>query len=444
MSLLAFWEKAQPAIKEKIGSSTYETWFSVLNIREKAPATIVIEAPDEFFKNWLVDHYSAAVKEALKNVSSKAIGVEFEVNLGMVNKGVQTRLADFERGFEENSGATVTLSPRFSFENFVVGPSNRFAHAACLAVADSPAKAYNPLFIYGGVGLGKTHLMQAVANKIRQNNPKLKHAYITSERFTNELIEAIRHRSTTQFRLKYRNIDVLLIDDIHFIAGKESTQEEFFHTFNSLHNDRKQIIISSDKPPKAIANLEERLSSRFAWGLITDIQPPDFETRVAILRKKIEREPVQVPDDVITFIAQEIKSNIREMEGALIRVIAYSLLEEKPISLETTKVILKDMVTESTKIINVDAVQKIVAEFFNIPLSELRNKKRSKNIVFPRQVAMYLVRQLTNLSLPEIGEAFGGKDHTTVLHSWKKIDQDMKKNQNLKNTVESLTTTIQR
>ena len=442
MSLLASWEKAQNTIKEKIGISTYETWFSPLNIREKNPSVLVVETPDEFFKNWVIEHYLGLIEESLRAASPKIVNLEFEVNPQLFTKGTQSRLSEFEKSFSEVDSRLSNLNPRFTFDNFVIGPSNRFAHAASLAVAESPAKAYNPLFIYGGVGLGKTHLMQAIAHKIHTHNLKIKHSYITSERFTNELIDAIRYRSTTQFRQKYRNIDVLLIDDIHFIAGKESTQEEFFHTFNSLHNDRKQIIVSSDRPPKAIANLEERLSSRFAWGLIADIQPPDFETRVAILRKKIEREPINVPDDVILFIAEEIKTNIRELERALIRVAAYSLLEEKPVSLEMAKIILKDMVKETLKTINANMIQKVVAEHFNISLSDLKTKRRSKNIVLPRQVAMYLVRQLTALSLPEIGEAFGGKDHTTVLHSWKKIDQDLRQDRKLKNIMEQLITVI--
>jgi chromosomal replication initiator protein len=268
--------------------------------------------------------------------------------------------------------------------------------------------------------------------------------YLSSERFTNELIDAIRHRSTAQFRQKYRNIDILLIDDIHFIAGKESTQEEFFHTFNALHNNRKQIIISSDRPPREIANLEERLSSRFAWGLIADIQPPDYETRVAILRKKSEREPVAIPEDVITFIAEQIKTNIRELEGALIRVVAYSLLEEKTISLEMAKVVLKDMVQESVKTISIEMVQKLVADFYNISTSELKNKRRSKNIILPRQVAMFLARQLTHSSLPEIGLAFGGKDHTTVMHSCKKIDQEMVNNKEIKSVIDKLSNELKR
>ncbi|MBZ0166363.1 MAG: chromosomal replication initiator protein DnaA, partial [Candidatus Omnitrophica bacterium] len=328
--------------------------------------------------------------------------------------------------------------------SFVVGPSNRFAAAAGLAVAESPAKAYNPLFIYGHVGLGKTHLIQAITHKITQLHPHLKHFYMSSEQFTTELIDSIRTRSTGDFRKRYRQIDILLIDDIQFIAGKESTQEEFFHTFNFLHDNRKQIIITSDRPPKEISNLEERLTSRFSWGLITDIQPPDFETRVAILRKKMETETVRVPDDVIFFIAEQIQSNIRELEGALIRVAAYALLEEKPISLDMAKLILKDMVRESSKIISVEMIQKVVAQFFAVTLTDLRAHKRNKNIVLARQVAMYLSRNLAQMSFPEIGNAFGGKDHTTVLHSCKKITAAIEKDEDLKTSILKLTTQLKR
>lgn len=442
MSLLSCWEKAQNTIKEKVGTTAYETWFSPLRAREKNPGLLVVETPDEFFKNWVIEHYLNFIEESLNNLNVEPVAIEFEVNPRILKQVTQERLSEFEKGFQGTPQTLAQLNPRFSFENFVVGSSNRFAHAACMAVAESPAKAYNPLFIYGRVGLGKTHLMQAIVNRIHTTNKKLRHCYITSERFTNELIEAIRNRSTTQFRQKYRTIDALLIDDIHFIAGKESTQEEFFNTFNSLHNDRKQIIVSSDRPPKEIANLEERLSSRFAWGLIADIQPPDFETRVAILRKKIEREPVNVPDDVILFIAQEVKTNIRELEGALIRVVAYSLLEEKNMTLEMAKVILKDMVKETLKTVNAETIQRIVAEFFQLSPSDLKTGRRNKNIVLPRQIAMYLTRQLTDLSLPEIGSVFGGKDHTTVLHSWKKINNNLNGDNRLKDIIEKLTFTI--
>ncbi len=439
MSVLNVWEKAQGSIKETIGETSYETWFSQLHAVEKDPSTILLETPDEFFRNWIVEHYLKTIEEKLATSSDLPITVEFSINSTAQKETTPSRLSKIETAFQDEKRDDININPRFSFENFVIGPSNRFAYAAAMAVAESPAKAYNPFFIYGQVGLGKTHLMQAITQQIRKLYPSLSICYISSEKFTNELIDAIRHRSTPQFRQKYRNIDVLLIDDIHFIAGKESTQEEFFHTFNALHNNRKQIIISSDRPPKEISNLEERLSSRFAWGLITDIQPPNYETRVAILKKKIEREPVEVPDNVIFFIAEQIKTNIRELEGALIRVVAYSLLEEKPISLDVAKLILKDMVKETIKIISVEMIQKEVGDYYNISISELKAKKRNKNVLLPRQLAMHLTRQMTRLSLPEIGQAFGGKDHTTVLHSCKKIEQDLLTDQELKNTIDKLT-----
>ena len=443
MRLFEVWDKAQQKIKEKVGLPSYETWFSTILVKEQDGETLVIEAPDIFFKNWIIDHYQNFILKAMQEISSQPMRLEFTVNSHILKEGAQSRLHHFEQTFKDVDQSTARLNPRFTFDNFIIGPSNRFACAAGLAVAESPAKAYNPFFIYGPVGLGKTHLIQAITHQIKQLHPKLKHCYLTSERFTNELIDAIRHRSTTQFRKRYREMDVLLIDDIHFIAGKESTQEEFFHTFNYLHDARKQIIITSDRPPREIANLEERLVSRFAWGLITDIQPPDFETRVAILRKKMESESLKVPDEVIHFIAEQIKTNIRELEGALIRVMAYALLEEKSVTLETARSILKDMVHEASKIISIEAIQKLVAEQFQIPLTELRAKKRNRSVVLPRQVAMYLSRQLTNLSLPEIGYAFGGKDHTTVLHSYKKIEEVLTRDSGLKNTLQQLTAVLQ-
>lgn len=445
MQLLEIWEKSQKTIRDQIGNTSYETWFSSILAKEKDPETLIIETPDEFFKNWIVEHYLETIEGALNALTASNINIEFEVNVHMLSGKAKKHAAETKDQVsaiqvpQEESSA---IAPRFTFENFVVGSSNRFAHAASLAVADAPAKTYNPLFIYGGVGLGKTHLMQSIANRIKARHPETKFCYLSSERFTNALIDAIRHKSAAQFRQKFRNVDVLLIDDIQFIAGKEATQEEFFHTFNDLHENRKQIVISSDRPPKSIPNLEERLSSRFAWGLITDIQPPDFETRVAILRKKIEREPTKVPDSVIFFIAEQVKTNIRELEGALIRVIAYSLLEEKPVSLDMAQTILKDMVTETAKPISVDMIQKIVANHYNVSLFDLKNTRRNKNIVLPRQIAMYLARQLTALSLPEIGAAFGGKDHTTVLHSCKKIDREAGVDPQLKNTLEQLSTEI--
>lgn len=437
LTLKDIWEKAQIPIKSSIGETSYDTWFSHLNISEGTPGILTIQAPDEYFKNWIDERYRAIIERCLRTESGQGIEIQFSVNPELLNKNTQQKLTSIEKSFAPTD-KNIHLNPRFLFENFVVGPSNRFAFAAAQAVAENPAKSYNPFFIYGPVGLGKTHLMQAITHEAQRKNPSLKICYLSSEQFTNELINSIRHHSSEAFRQKYRNVDILLIDDIHFIAGKVSTQEEFFHTFNTLHDHHKQIIICSDRPPKEIANLEERLVSRFAWGLITDIQPPDYETRVAILRKKLELESVVVPDDVVLFIAQEIKTNIRELEGALIRVVAYALLEDKSITLAVAKQVLKDMVKETIKTISVEMVQKEVAAYYSVTLLDLKTKKRNKNVVLPRQVAMYLARKLTAHSLPEIGAAFGGKDHTTVLHAYKKIEKDLFLNIELKKSIDYL------
>jgi len=435
---LKTWQQAQRYLKDRLGETTFQTWILPLKPRQRNKDALSLEAPDVFFRNWVEQHYKQLIQEAL-NLSSPEQKIALYLENASLTKEAPEKLPS--QGFALKSQEyqnPLSLNPRYTFENFVVGQSNRHAHAYSLAVAESPAKTYNPLFIYGGVGLGKTHLIQAICRHISKNKAaqNLKICYLSSERFTNELIDAIQHRSTSGFRQKYRNVDVLVIDDIHFIAGKESTQEEFFHTFNTLYDAHKQIVFSSDRPPKEISNLQERLVSRFSWGLTTDIQPPDLETRVAILKKKIEREPVSVPDEVIFFIAQLIKTNIRELEGALIRTIAYSLLEEKPITLELTKAVLKDLLKESRKLITVDFIQRCVAEEFGISLQDIKHRRRNKNIVLPRQVAMYLARELTELSLPEIGNFFGGKDHTTVLHSYNKIKEDFNKNEILREKIE--------
>lgn len=438
LELTKNWEEAQSDLKSKLGETIFATWIAPLKFSATDNQNISLEAPDQFFKDWVEKHYLGLVQETLKNKGLNNLLVKLTVgntldNLAILNKTNEANIKSVPAtGF-------VNLNSRYTFENFVVGPANRHAHAYSLAVANSPAKTYNPLFIYGGIGLGKTHLIQAICHQIKNNGPAgTKICYVSSEKFTNELIDAILHRTTSTFRQKYRNLDVLVIDDIHFIAGKESTQEEFFHTFNTLYDAHKQIVFSSDRPPKEITNLQERLVSRFGWGLATDIQPPDLETRVAILKKKIEREPVSVPNDVIFFIAQLIKTNIRELEGALIRTIAYSLLEEEPITLRLTKEVLKDLLKEPKKLITVDFIQRCVAEEFGVSLQELKTKRRNKQVVFPRQIAMYLSRELTDLSLPEVGELFGGKDHTTVLHSYKKIKEDIYNNPELKERVEKV------
>jgi len=434
--IIKAWQQAQEYLKTQLGETVFTTWIQPLQPKQKDDRTLVIEAPDAFFRDWVEKHYKHLIIEAINRLGeSQAILVD------LTTTAAPNALEDAPKKaapvFKHGDIHVANLNPRYTFENFVIGSSNRHAHAYSLAVAESPAKTYNPLFIYGGVGLGKTHLIQAVCHYIETKaTTNLKICYMSSERFTNELIDAIQHHSTASFRQKYRGVDVLVIDDIHFIAGKESTQEEFFHTFNTLYDAHKQIIFSSDRPPKEIANLQDRLVSRFGWGLTTDIQPPDIETRVAILKKKIEREPVSVPDDVIFFIAQLIKTNIRELEGALIRTIAYSLLEEKPITMELTQEVLKDLLKEPKKLITVDFIQRCVAEEFGIALPEIKTKRRTKTIVLPRQVAMYLSRELTDFSLPEIGGFFGGKDHTTVLHSYNKIKEELNSNLILKDRVE--------
>ena len=444
--VVKIWQDCLPKLKELLGQTVFQTWIFPLVLQEEKSqqlGELVLEAPDPFFKNWVLRNYLSTIQDILKtSLPQELITLKVRVVSKSESADQDLKLNAFQDRWLGKEKEEVVLNPRFTFENFVVGPCNRFAHAASMAVAESPARAYNPLFIYGGVGLGKTHLLQAICHYVRTQNKSINICYLSSERFTNELINAIQHHSTSTFRQKYRNVDILLIDDIHFIAGKESTQEEFFHTFNTLYDAHKQIIISSDRSPREIPKLEERLISRFSWGLITDIQPPDFETRVAILKKKIEKEPVHIPDEVIFFIAQIIKTNIRELEGALIRVVACSLLEEKQITLDLTKEILKDCIQQVTKPVDFQKIQECVANEFNIPLMELKTRRRSKNIVLSRQVAMYLSRKLTDASLPEIARVFGGKDHTTVLYAYNKIESELKKNDNLKQRVDKITQSL--
>lgn len=429
------WDRTKELIKSRVNPQSYERWFLPLKLIELSSERIILETPNKFFKDWIKDRYSKLIEDALEKCAGKKISVSFSLS-------VQAEKPDTS-GYKqpqpiESQSKQYPLNPRYTFDDFVVGPSNRFAHAASLAVSETPAKAYNPLFIYGGVGLGKTHLMQAIGNRVFHQHKELKVLYISSEQFTNQLISAIQNRTTIKFRQIYRNVDILLIDDIHFISGKESTQEEFFHTFNALHDAHKQIVISSDRSPKDIPDLEERLISRFEWGLVTDIQPPDLETRIAILRKKAERETIPVPNDVTFFIAEKIKSNIRELEGALIRVVAYAKLMGEAITVGLVKEVLKDMVLEDEIKVSVELIQKKVAEYFNIRLIDLKSKKRNKAIVYPRQIAMYLARDLTDYSLPEIGSFFGGRDHTTVLYACEKVASDLKKDSGSKNLLNKL------
>lgn len=447
MELGGIWSKAAQLIKERVGEQTFERWFSPLSANlYRNDSRIELAFPNKFFKDWVSEHYGELIKESVKNIAQgRTIEVVLSVNDGgTLSRDVSTESREdispqaTKPGAQNVAEARLALNPTYTFDGFVVGPSNSFAHAASLAVAESPAKAYNPLFIYGGVGLGKTHLMQAIGHQIVDRHTSVRLVYVSGEGFTNQLIDAIQHHTTPKFRERYRRVDILLIDDIQFIAGKEATQEEFFHTFNALYDAHKQIVISSDRPPKQIPNIEERLISRFEWGLMTDIQPPDMETRVAILRKKVQGTGTSVSEDVISFIADKIKSNIRELEGALIRVVAYAKFKGKPIVLDIVKDVLKDMLLEEEAKITLELIQDRVAKYFNIQPSNMKAKKRNRQIAYPRQIAMYIARELTDYSLFEIGEAFGGKDHTTVIYAQDKIRADIKKDVNKKGLVERL------
>lgn len=426
-NLNLIWKEIVSSLKNKLKEHSFNTWVKSMQPLAFDNNVFYIAVPNHFSKNWLKDRYSFLFKETISDIVDSD---DVEVQFLLEDEYHATVAAGRKNGVfsrQENN-----LNPRYTFDNFVVGNSNRFAHAAALAVAESPAEAYNPLFIYGGVGLGKTHLMHAIGHYIRSKSKNYVVTYVTSEIFTNELINAIRDDSTVEFRNKYRNVDILLIDDIQFLAGKERTQEEFFHTFNTLYEASKQIVISSDRPPKEIPTLEDRLRSRFEWGLIADIQPPDFETRIAIIQKKAQLEGFNVPDDTVYYIAEQIQSNIRELEGALIRIIAYSSLTKQEITPELAAEILKDMLpARRPRQITPELIQQVVAEFFNIRVEDLKAKKRTRAVAFPRQVAMYLCRELTELSLPQIGNAFGGRDHTTVMHAHEKISFAIQKDPSL-------------
>jgi len=438
----SIWQACKEKLQNLLGETSCDTWIAPLVVGKIDSACLVLEAPDNFFKSWVETNYLAQIKQALNETGNPNLQVSFEVNPNILKKKTTKLFKTIQKTFREEPQHSLRLNSRFTFGNFIVGASNRMAHAASLAVSDAPGKSYNPIFIYGGVGLGKTHLMQAIAHKILSKNQQATVKYTSSEKFTNELIMAIRTRSTEKFRHKYRESDALLIDDIQFLSGKEAAQEEFFHTFNVLYDYHKQIVVSSDRPPKEIPRLEERLVTRFNWGLVVDIQPPDFETRVAILQKKLEKDPIKIDQDIIHFIAENITTNIRELEGALVRIIAYSLIENHPISLNLAKDILKDMVKEIYKRITPETILDKVGEYFNTPKDSIRKGKRNKNLALPRQIAMYLTRELTDLSLPEIGRVFGSKHHTTILYAHKKIKLEITIKDKTKAAVDILTQEI--
>ncbi|AEB22193.1 MULTISPECIES: chromosomal replication initiator protein DnaA [Bacillus amyloliquefaciens group] len=424
-NILDLWNQALAQIEKKLSKPSFETWMKSTKAHSLQGDTLTITAPNEFARDWLESRYLHLIADTIYELTGEELSVKFVIPQNQDEENFMPKPQVEKAAKEEPSDFPQSmLNPKYTFDTFVIGSGNRFAHAASLAVAEAPAKAYNPLFIYGGVGLGKTHLMHAIGHYVIDHNPSAKVVYLSSEKFTNEFINSIRDNKAVDFRNRYRNVDVLLIDDIQFLAGKEQTQEEFFHTFNTLHEESKQIVISSDRPPKEIPTLEDRLRSRFEWGLITDITPPDLETRIAILRKKAKAEGLDIPNEVMLYIANQIDSNIRELEGALIRVVAYSSLINKDINADLAAEALKDIIPSSKpKVITIKEIQRIVGQQFNIKLEDFKAKKRTKSVAFPRQIAMYLSREMTDSSLPKIGEEFGGRDHTTVIHAHEKISK---------------------
>ncbi|MCD6574750.1 chromosomal replication initiator protein DnaA [Candidatus Aerophobetes bacterium] len=430
------WEEILDEIGQKIDHKSFNLWIKPLKFNSFSQDKLIVKAPNQFIKERVEEKYLPLLQLILNKLTGEDAKIELDIaseaNSFLIKKSNQATPV-------YNNTYHSRLNPRYNFETFVVGNNNRLAHAAALAVAQSPSAIYNPLFIYGDVGLGKTHLLQAIAHFILKNRPELTFNYLSSEQFTNELINAIRDDKTAEFRKKHRSADILLVDDIHFLAGKERTQEEFFHTFNALYEAHKQIVLSSDRPPTDIPTLEKRLRSRFEWGLITDIQPPDLETRIAILKKKAEVENIPLSDEVANFIAERVKTNIRKLEGCLMRLIAYSSLYNIEINVASAKDILKDIIfPKESKLITPEGIQQSVAKYYKLKETQLRGKKRVKSIALPRQVAMYLCRELTDCSFPEIGEKFGGKDHTTVMHAWRKIKEQRKKDKNLNREIEEI------
>lgn len=435
MELEQIWEEALKMIEEETSPVSFATWIQPIVPCGIIGNKIILQVKESFLKEIIEKRHLPLIRTAIKMVTKNEydimITTEEEQNAGNLHNLAAEKPAENE--------LARNLNPKYVFDSFVVGNSNRMAHAASLAVAESPAQAYNPLFLYGNSGLGKTHLMHSIGHFILDRNPQAKVLYVTSETFTNELINSIQNNKNEEFRNKYRNIDVLMIDDIQFISKKEGTQEDFFHTFNALYESNKQIIISSDRPPKEIKTLEDRLRSRFEWGLIADVQPPDYETRIAILKKKAERDNLTVPDDVMAYIAKNIASNIRELEGALTRIVAFATLTNQDISIALAENSLKDIFSENSATpLTPELIQQVVAEYYNIRVEDIQGSKKPKNIAFPRQVSMYLCRKLLDISLPKIGESFGGRDHTTVIYAISKIEKQLESDEGLQKTVHAL------
>lgn len=450
------WDAVLARIETKVNRFSYFSWFHPTRLVRDGGDRLLIQVPNPMAAEWLTTHYPALIEEALAEVGRPGVQVAYEAMDAAAGDGPSIPLAPLSAAPELAEEAVpdlpdilateddhTGLSPRYSFDTFIVGASNQFADAACRAVAEAPSRSYNPLFIYGGVGLGKTHLMHAIGHYVLNHHPGLKLTYISSERFMNEVINALRYDRILEFRERYRSVDVLLIDDIQFIAGKERTQMEFFHTFNALYDAQKQIVLSSDCPPHQIAQLEERLRSRFEWGLTADIQPPDLETKIAILNRKADSEGVALPSDVALYIAGRIKSNIRELEGSLIRLLAYASLTGREISMALAQEVLRDILRQDERAITIEGIQKFVAEYYQMKMVDLKSRNNSKSVAMPRQVAMYLCKSLTNASLPEIGKSFGGKHHSTVIHSIKKVEEMRGKDAVFNNQINSLLQSLQ-
>lgn len=440
MDIATLWQTSSGILKERVSKDAYDTWLTDISIENISDYEAMIRVPNRFFRDWIRDHYQAILEEVIGQVAEKrGLRVAYTIS------GPETQSKEPLREVLERTPVAVStrgkrlshLNPRYVFSTFVAASNNQLVRAACLKVAESPATSYNPLLIYGGVGLGKTHLMHAIGNFVLEHTD-LRIAYVTSEQFTNEVINGIRYDKMIDVRRRYRNIDMLLVDDIQFIAGKQATQEEFFHTFNSLYEARKQIVVSSDRYPKDMPEMEERLRSRLEWGLVADIQPYPLEARIAILQDKADREGIAIPNDVAHFVANNIKANIRELEGSLVRLGAYSQLTGQTITLEMAQNVLKELINERKRVITLDAVQEVVAEKFHIKISEMKSKRRTRVLVYPRQIAMFLCREITQQSYPEIARHFGGKDHTTVMHACKQIEKAKQSDPGMVGTLEEL------
>jgi chromosomal replication initiator protein len=445
------WDNIRARVETKINRHSFYTWFIPCTFLSEAEDVVLVRVPNPLFRDWLTKHYSGLINEALSELERPMVKIEFITDavpgalpttteaapVIPIEEAEHTDTSAYSSVVYEGSPG-VGLNLRYTFETFVVGPSNQFAEAASRAVAEAPARSYNPLYIYGGVGLGKTHLMHAIGHYVLKNNPHFKLTYISTERFMNEMINAVKNDRVIDFRERYRSVDVLLVDDIQFLAGKEGTQNEFFHTFNALYDTQKQIVLSSDCPPNEIPSLEERLRSRFEWGLIADIQSPDLETKVAILKKKADAESVPLPDNVAIYIAEKIKSNIRELEGSLIRLIAYASLTGREVSIGLAQEVLKNVIGQDERAVTVDMIQKSVADYYQLKVVDMRARNNSKSVALPRQIAMYLCKAMTHASLPEIGRCFGGKHHSTVIYSIRKIETLRTKDRDFNNVINTL------